>query len=272
MMDFAINYSPEAIELISDGRIEVDRFKCPDWPETIAQARRQRPAYVHAPTRAGRGMIDQTELDRISSLLDISDTPLVNIHLSPCTSDFDTMPIDTRDPAHREMLTDAMIADVMILVDKFGPEKVCAENLMWAPNPPYEIPRPVLEPEVISRVVRQTGCQLILDLAHARVSAKYLGIDQRDYVMSLPVDKICELHVTGITLKDDGNWHDHYEMKQDDWTQTEWAIDCIKTGRWAKPWIMTFEYGGIGKRPLPCDKKTIQQQAPRLYDLAKSIK
>jgi hypothetical protein len=32
-MEFALNYSPQAAQLLQEGRIEIDRYKCPDWPD-----------------------------------------------------------------------------------------------------------------------------------------------------------------------------------------------------------------------------------------------
>ena len=52
-MQLAINYSLQALELRNEGRIRFDRFKCADWPDMIADARRHAPVYVHFPLEAG---------------------------------------------------------------------------------------------------------------------------------------------------------------------------------------------------------------------------
>ena len=36
-MSFALNYSPCAAKLLRDGEIQVALFKCPEWPELIAE-------------------------------------------------------------------------------------------------------------------------------------------------------------------------------------------------------------------------------------------
>ncbi|HLV36123.1 MAG TPA: hypothetical protein VKY59_13445, partial [Spirillospora sp.] len=58
-MKFALNYSPQAAELLRAGDIDIDLFKCPDWPHLIEQARQQRPVYIHFPLVAGQHNIDQ---------------------------------------------------------------------------------------------------------------------------------------------------------------------------------------------------------------------
>ena len=271
-MKFAINYSLEAVELLQGEQIELDLFKCPDWPDAVTAARAHCPTYAHFSYRAGRGKIYPHELDRITDMLDMSDTPYVGIHLSPCASDFDDMPADTHEAHHRQQLIDAMFADVMTVVDRFGAQRVILENLMWAPYPPYEIPRPALEPAVISDLARRTGCGFCLDLAHASITAKHFEMDQRDYVSALPVERLRELHVSGTLQQADGAWDDHYEMTPEDWSLTEWALQCINAEQWATPWVMTFEYGGHDPSwPNPTDKETILKDVPRLFALTRSV-
>src|SRR5262245_12054214 len=97
-MKLAVNYSLEAAQLLADQHIEIDVYKCPDWPELVATAHGQRPAYVHFPMLAGRNDIEKTGWDKITALLDITSTLYVNTHLAPRGSDFADMPLDTTDP------------------------------------------------------------------------------------------------------------------------------------------------------------------------------
>ena len=94
-----------------------------------------------------------------------------------------------------DLITERLIADVSAVVRRFGAERVIAEN-----NPPNadECLRPAYQPEVISNVVRETGCDLLLDLAHVRLAARTLGMDGRQYAEALPVERIRDIHVTGI--------------------------------------------------------------------------
>jgi hypothetical protein len=62
----------------------------------------------------------------------------------------------------------------------------------------YGYLRPTYLPETICRVVEETDCGLLLDLSHARLAAWALNMDPQDYVNQLPVQRICEIHVTGI--------------------------------------------------------------------------
>ena len=43
-----------------------------------------------------------------------------------------------------------------------------------------------------------------------------------------------------------GRLIDHLPMTDEDWSLCEWAMAQIGAGRWSRPWIVTFEYGGVG--------------------------
>jgi uncharacterized protein len=111
-MKFAVNYSPQAARLLDDGAIDVDLYKCPDWPHLVATAQAQRPAYIHFPMLAGRNDIEKTGWGKIDTLLSSTATPYVNTHLAPRISDFPGMPLDTADPVHTERLVAAMFHDI----------------------------------------------------------------------------------------------------------------------------------------------------------------
>lgn len=270
-MNFAINYSPQAAGLVREGVVAVDWFKCPDLPGVAAEAAAVRPAYVHFPLRAGRGLIDDATLDHVEAVLAETDTPYVNIHLTPWAGDFDDMPVDTRDGAHARLLTERMLDDVLRLVERFGAERVIAENGMWDPSPEWQIPAAALDAQVISRIVREAACGFVLDVAHAAASARYLGQDERAYLLALPVGRLAELHVSGLRHRE-GRWEDHFALSEADFALTQWAVDHVRSGDWPVSWTMTFEYGGV--RPSlvgRSDADVIARQVPRLCELARSV-
>ncbi|HEX2908155.1 MAG TPA: DUF692 family protein [Phototrophicaceae bacterium] len=243
-MRLAVNYSPQAAELLNAGKIQVDLFKCPDWPDLVATVSKLRPVYVHFPLMAGRADLEKVGVEKINALLASTGTRYVNTHLAPRAADFG-IPLDTDDPAHTRALVDAMLTDIAAMVSQFGRERVILENGNWDPN--YDIPCPVIEPEIISHVVTASGCGFLLDIAHARMAAAYLDIDPYDYLVRLPVEHLAELHITG-TLYDEKEARlvDHFPMTATDWALTEWAFERLHRGAWRQPDIVALEYGGVG--------------------------
>jgi len=117
-----------------------------------------------------------------------------------------------------------------------------------------------------------------------------MGADIYDYIGGLPTGKIHEVHVTGIH-RFEGRWIDvaqeagfdphlieqymgrlvdHLPMTDKDWTFLAWALEQIKNGNWGKPWVVTFEYGGIGG-PFASitDIDVLRTQVPRLVKMIK---
>jgi hypothetical protein len=292
-MDFAVHYSAPAAELADAGAIAVDRFKCPAWPDLIARVQARYPLYVHFPLRVGRGTgaID-TETKRepdwatIDALLAQTGTPFVNVHLEPTAREHPGIPLDSDDPAHIATLADALIRDTRVVVARYGAERVIAENV---PNG-RETPRIAYRPEVIRRVVEETGCGFLFDLSHARRAARALGMDAKAYIAQLPVARTREIHITGIQMFDGpwmrllenagfdaaaiarfaNRWQDHLPFTDDDWTFAAWAMGEVRRGVWGAPWVVALEYGGVGRFwEAVTDETVLRDQVPRLAALVR---
>jgi uncharacterized protein (UPF0276 family) len=253
------------------------------------------PLYVHFPLRAGAGIGDALDSEtnrpvdwnRVETLLAHAGTSQVNLHIATTVEDCPGIPLDTTDPAHAEMLAGRLIRDVRAVVERFGPERVIIENDF--DNGGLHL-LPTYLPQTLHRVVEETGCGLLLDVAHARIAARYLQMDVREYIAALPVAHTREIHVTGVqrfgkrwvsrlrragldagTIGDlAGRPLDHLPMTDDDWGLFAWVMEQTHNGTWGKPWVVTFEYGGVG--PL-FEALTLADvlaaQIPRLYALVK---
>jgi uncharacterized protein (UPF0276 family) len=268
-MKFAINYSKQAARLVEQGDIEIDRFKCPDWPDLIVEASRLCPVAVHFTLQAGNGKIQETDWELVESLLQQTGTHYVNLHLAPERSDFPGMAVDTRRAADRRLVIDRLITDVQAVVHRFGAERVILENVPYRVEDGTVI-RPGVEPDAIGEVLQATGCGLLLDISHARIAARQLEMDERAYMAALPVNRLRELHFTGLHNLD-GRWQDHLPVLDDDWPVLDWVLKRVRQGEWAQPGMLAFEYGGVGdKFAWRSDPNIIAEQAPRLFRYAHS--
>ena len=54
------------------------------------------------------------------------------------------------------------------------------------------------EAEFCRRFYAESGCAMLLDVAHALLSARYAGIPAREFLATLPLDQVVELHVAGV--------------------------------------------------------------------------
>jgi len=80
---------------------------------------------------------------------------------------------------------------------------------------------------------------LLLDISHARITSDTLGIDYEEYIEKLPLDRLHEVHITGVR-RYHGFLEDHFEMQAEDWPSVEWAAERIRLGAWREPEIVAF--------------------------------
>ncbi|MCU0499447.1 MAG: DUF692 family protein [Anaerolineae bacterium] len=252
-MKFALNYSPQAVELWREGAIPVDLFKCPDWPDLIAIAQAWRPVYVHFPLLAGQNNLDKVGIDAITHWLNTTETQFVNTHIAALKQADES----------REQVIEAVIADLNRLVAEFGADRVIVENIPY-PDTRRDKSAFSVDADLISQAIRETGTRLLLDLGHARRTAEHLAIDPRIYIEQLPVDRLAELHVTGLGYHQ-GRREDHLPMRDEDWDLLDWAL--IKIHTWARPSVIACEYGGIGPQfEWRSVREVIAAQIPLMYE------
>lgn len=294
-MNFAVNYSGPAANLLDDQQIEIDCFKCPAWPDLVTTVQEIYPTYVHFPLRAGTGIGDVIDTEtnqlpdwnKVETLLSRTSTPLVNVHLAPTVQDYPNIPVDTIDLTHINMLAENLIEDLEAVVRRFGSEYVIVEN-----DHDFGCRHlsPAFLPEVIHRVVEETACGFLLDIAHARLAAHYLGFNVHEYISALPVSHIREMHITGVQNFDErwieqmrragvdaniiqrfaGRLVDHLPMTGADWELFAWSIEQVHCGKWKRPWVVAFEYGGVGSlHAAVTEMDVLTNQIPQLYALVK---
>lgn len=257
-MEFAINFSQPAAELLAEGAIRVDRFKAPDWPDLIEAAGKFAPVYVHFAINAGADDSRTTDWRLADDMARRTGTPFVNLHLAPRAKDFAV--------SDQVAVIDRLMADVERAVAFFGADRVIVENVPLG-NPQEGFAPECADPGIIAQIIERTGCGFLLDLSHARLTARQLGRDERQYISSLPVERIRELHLTGLEQVD-GRLRDHMPMSDPDWEITEWVFAEVRRGHWSAPKIVAFEYGGVGEGfAWRTDRDVIERQVPRHYDL-----
>ncbi len=220
-------------------------------------------------------------------LLEQTNTPFVNLHLAPTVEDYPDMPLNTFEPSHSDIVTERMIQDVYAVTEVVGPERVIVENDHAVEGLHLSHS---FTPEVIGHVIEETGCGFLLDVSHAHLAANQLKIDVHEYIRALPVEHIREIHVTGIQrfeghwleaaqLADADSWIiktfagkllEHLPITSEDWDLFEWVLEQVHAGLWGRPWVITFEYGGVG--PLweaITDKDVLADQVPKLWNIVK---
>ncbi len=259
-MRLAVNYSPQSSRLLSEGKIKLDLFKCPDWPDLVKTALTEHATYVHFSLATLSHNLEETNWQVISDLLELTGTKNVNLHL------LSEPTLDPHNPEQVQKALQEIIGLVNMVIDRFGSERIVIENTpMTITGRDYL--RPFVDAQIISEIIEKTGCRFLLDISHAFISAVTLGIDVKSYIYNLPTKQLAELHITGMDLEN-GQLIDHRAMRAEDWPVLVWALEQIHSGSWATPDIVAFEYSGFGKiMQAYSDPFILESQVPILYKM-----
>jgi uncharacterized protein (UPF0276 family) len=269
-MLLALNYSPPAAQLVQSGQINIDYFKTPDWEWMVNEAQNLKPVAVHFTIEAGNNCLGQVDWNQLDQLAHITGTPYINLHLDSKQSFFPWLSVDTTFKPDIDQVLKVILSDVIMFVNHFGPARIIIENSPYHGDTGNTL-RLCVEPELITRVVEETGCGLLLDISHAVIVANHLGMHPYEYLSRLPVNKLRELHFAGIHhIK--GRLVDHLSILKRDWHWLDWVLARIQSGEWNTPWLLAFEYGGVGPEfAWRCEPKIILEQIPLLYERVKRI-
>jgi len=227
----AANGGNEHIEaLLASGAVHVDRIKVGSWMSDVQLA--AHPVLLHISRgviwpRGGRWIAEQVRLTREV------DAPWASVHLDIA------LPYAIYRWPLTALLPRALAARWAVRTLRRwmaqSPVPLLAENM-----PPWKRDRPayVVDPAFITRVIEGAGCGLLLDLAHARVSAHRREQPARDYVARLPLDRLTEIHVSGPRLSpaDDRLLDAHEPLQEEDYALLAWVLER------AQPQAVTLEY------------------------------
>jgi uncharacterized protein (UPF0276 family) len=135
-------------------------------------------------------------------------------------------------PLGREELFGNVVRNVRGLAAQI-PVPLFLENLDYNPGGAYE---QVCQPGFIAAVLEESEVDLLLDLAHARVSASRLGLSTTDYLMWLPMERVRQIHVSGPRVRDGILVDAHEPLQEEDYGLLRNVLDVTT------PRALTLEY------------------------------
>lgn len=262
-MKLAINYSEAAESLLNKGAIQIDIFKCPNWSWMIEKASNELPVIVHFDLQIGNRNLDNTDWQVVDQLFHETNTLYINLHLEPGRKTHSDIPADSDEPSHQDIIIERIVSEMRPIVRRYSAENIIIENAIYRTYRGKTIKVGVL-PGVFRRLFNEFNCGLLLDISHARISARSLGIAEQEYISSLPIERLKEIHFTGLHNVN-GKWIDHLPILEADWPILEWVLAEINAERFSRPWLFVYEYGGVGDKYIDrCDPDVIATQIPRL--------
>jgi uncharacterized protein (UPF0276 family) len=187
--------------------------------------------------------------------LALSRSPWYSIHLgfSAVALDFGEIALARSEVLPAPLLFERACRNVAAL-QSLSDIPLLLENLDYNPGGAYES---VCEPGFITQVLDVTGAGLLLDLAHARVSAAAFAIPVEDYLAQLPLDRVRQIHLNRPGMKDGRLYDTHEALDEEDYGLLEAVL------KKCRPWAVTLEYNR--------DSATLQEQLVQVAALVKRM-
>jgi hypothetical protein len=182
------------------------------------------PVLVHGDNHlAGPGLLPQSEIDDLAALLDETRSRWFSAHLEYRTpEEFEaqrstgyTAPDMPRDEAMERIVRRAE------QLRRELPVPLLLENL---PHWPTQTSDLAAEPDFIAEALLETGCDMLLDLSHSRVSGALLGLPDDDYLFRLPLGRVVEVHVSGPRPRNGILRDVHEPMSEEDYALLGWLL------------------------------------------------
>lgn len=283
-MRLACNYYGETERLAREGRIAVDCFKYPslgfqmkvfddpelrEYAEMAGRLRDLGPLLLH-----GLGQRDNDigsadfkerfEPEFTGRILELSGIRGVSLHL--CGGDV-SLPAGER----KRIIVD----HIQYLRESLAPlEFLSLENVDGNPYSDKTYSDVCVDPDFIREVVEEADAEFLLDISHAYGASVAQGIEVRDYLSRLPLDRLYEIHINGWVRNQRGMMA-HTVIHEEGYELLEEVLSRTS------PRIVTLEYGrgddrlGLGiplLKPGICDERAMEEIEEQVKRLEKLIK
>ena len=116
-----------------------------------------------------------------------------------------------------EMLKNAL-SNMKRMRDAAGKRAYLVENNNYFRNGAYES---IADPRFLTRVAKEADVGLLLDIGHAEITAKHTESTLKIYVSALPLEKVRQIHLSGITRGAEEYLDSHEALQDIDWKQFE---------------------------------------------------
>ncbi|MBN1579865.1 MAG: DUF692 family protein [Anaerolineae bacterium] len=240
MVQLSTNLSDSLLELIRHDEVPVDAVEVGPW-FSVQQIRQYRQMLPKLPfIFHGGDLIEQVDLipgaiARIAAYLRCTESPWISMHITMWLPGMVwlmlrrgwRMPLPDPDRATRRFARQVKKLARAINMP------VLLENTEPLPFDGYDFE---VYAERITKVVEQTECGLVLDIAHARVSAAALELDVYDYLSCLPLDRVVQLHISGPRVRNNRLVDAHEPLQEIDYAVLDFVLARTH------PRVVTLEY------------------------------
>lgn len=263
-MYIGCNWSKALKFLIEENLIRVDYIKSfgyGNFKEDFKTMRSMRPILVHGLgyyENTGMNDIERIDFNSANSIIRKCNSPHYGLHLAIRSEDMLTGM--TEDDIYKRMSNQIQLFKKSLSVP------LLLEN---SPDTPHDREAfdlyPYVMPEQIYKLVLENDVSFLLDITHAKITAKYRGWDIYDYIGRLPLDYVVEIHTNGSGHDENGFPMDtHQAMEEEDYELLGWVLNRTD------PQIVTLEFNEVETEDYDKVIDSLEKQLNRIYSICSS--
>jgi len=188
---------------------------------SVIEIQRLRPVILHCASLSMAGFVppDDLTVESVKFWTEKTKTPWVGEHLAFVTAereaadagDNKNSACDVYDVGYsvNPPMNAANLQQVLRSVEEY--EKRLSVPVLLENSPVYFVPpgSTMTQIEFIRELCARSSAQLLLDLTHFYITSQTLGFDPLREIMSLPLDRVVEVHISGVDMQDGIYWDDH---------------------------------------------------------------
>jgi uncharacterized protein len=168
----------------------------------------------------GSAPLDAKYVAQVAELADVASARWFSDHL--CSTAAGNLRFGDLGPVQWTRRAAAIIAERAASVARTVGLPFLLENISYS----VVIPGEMTEAQFINAVVEESDCFLLLDVANVYANSINFGFDPMDFLESLPLDRVRQLHVAGGRWEGGFRADSHDSVVPDDvWTLAQWVVD-----------------------------------------------
>jgi uncharacterized protein len=210
-----LNDHPDAVDYIEMP------FELLQHNPSVAEIQRLKPLILHCASLSMAGFVppDERTIESVACWTEKTSTPWLGEHLAFITAgregadgwgnenssgDVYDVGYSVNPPAN-----DASLRQVVRSVEEY--EKRLGVPILLENSPVYFVPpsSTMTQIEFIREICARSSARVLLDLTHFYITSQTLGFDPLQEIESLPLDRVVEVHISGVDLQDGICWDDH---------------------------------------------------------------
>lgn len=249
-------YGPGVAEFFDGFSAAVDYVEVPfeqlrHSPGLIAELQEIAPVYLHCASLSLAGFVEPAfeTVSAVAAMASALHTPWIGEHLAFISAA--ALDDAASKPAHTLSYTICPQLS-MEVVERVAANITALQPQLPAPlileNPPqyFTVPGSTMSmSEFVAAVLERSEADLLLDLTHFLITSLNMGADPIQDLERLPLERVVEVHISGLGRQSGVYWDDHSVLAPPD------IFDLLeRTLKRARPKALTFEYNWAPRLPL----------------------